>query len=125
MERLRVASYLIAVAVLMLLATPGWSEEKSVAHWYRLEIQTGDTTYQCFGSSLLDEKDFARQLSGVDYIVLDDVAYIDAAGKTKGWQDWDPKALPRLYINPRQVIFFNPMKGDPRAAATAKPKAGK
>lgn len=125
MKRLSLALCLTIVALLMLLATPGWSEEKAAAHWYRLEIQTGETTYQCFGSSTLDEKEFAKQLSGTEFVVLDNVAYMDTTGKTKGWQDWDPKALPRLYINPKQVIFFNPMKGDPRAAAVSKSKTVK
>jgi len=120
------AGCIVALIGSILLATTCWSEESTaVRHWYRLEIQTGDSTYQCLGSSLLDEKEFAKQLLGAEYIVLDDISYIDTTGTTKGWQEWDPKAFPRLYINPRQVIFFNPMKGDPRKAVkatTAKPK---
>ena len=120
------ASCFLTLIVLLGMASAGWSEESTaVRHWYRLEILTGDSTYQCLGSSLLDEKDFAKQLLGADFIMLDDVAYIDTTGTTKGWQEWDPKAFPRLYINPRQVIFFNPMKGDPRKSAkatAAKPK---
>lgn len=126
MKRFYAARCIVAVAAFMLLSTTGWSEESTaVRHWYRMEIQTGDSTYQCFGSSLLEEKEFAKQLLGTEYIVLDDVAYIDTTGTTKGWQEWDPKAFPRLYINPRHVILFNPMKGDPRKAgkgAAAKQK---
>jgi hypothetical protein len=126
MKQASAAVGIMTVAVFILLAATGWSEESAaVRHWYRLEIQTGDTTYQCLGSSLSDEKEFAKQLLGAEYIVLDDVSYIDTTGTTKGWQEWDPKAFPRLYINPRHVILFNPMKGDPRKAAKAagvKPK---
>ena len=124
MKQYRVAGSIGALFLFLLLVPPGWSEESTaVRYWYRLEIQTGDSTYQCLGSSLLDEKEFAKQLLGAEYIVLDDVAYIDTTGTAKGWQEWDPKAFPRLYINPRQVIFFNPMKGDPRKAV--KPAAAK
>jgi hypothetical protein len=109
-----VSLILIATSVLV-FATSGTGEEsKPMRHWYRLEIQTGESTYQCMGSSELDEKEFAKQLSGEDYIVLDDVEYIDSTGKIKKWQEWDPKSLPRLYVNPDYVIFFNPMKDDPR-----------
>lgn len=97
-------------------------ESKPERHWYRLEIQTGDTTYQCFGSSTFDEKEFALKMVGNDYLVLEDVAYIDANGKVKNWQDWDPKSSARLFINPRFVIMFNPMKGDPRKPASGKSK---
>ncbi len=103
-----------------LFAAPGTAEEnKPALHWYRVEIQTGDTTYQCLGSSALDEKEFARQLSGDEFIALDDVAYLDSTGKIKGWQEWDPKSTSRLYVNPGYVIFFNPMKGDPRKSSAA------
>lgn len=118
MKRYYAAGCIMLLVVSILLAATGWSGESiAVRYWYRLEIQTGDSTYQCLGSSPLDEKDFAKQLLGAEYIVLDDVSYIDTTGTTKGWQEWDPKAFPRLYINPRQVILFNPMKGDPRKAA--------
>jgi hypothetical protein len=123
MNRYYAGCFLTLIVFLGMLSN-GWSEESTAArHWYRLEILTGDSTYQCLGSSLLDEKEFAKQLLGAEYIVLDDVSYIDTTGTTKGWQEWDPKAFPRLYINPRQVIFFNPMKGDPRKAT--KPTAAK
>jgi hypothetical protein len=113
---------LIIAASILLFTTRGIGEEnKPIRHWYRLEIQTGDSTYQCMGSSTLDEKEFAKQLAGEDYIVLDDVEYIDSMGKIKKWQEWDPKALPRLYVNPDYVIFFNPMKDDPRKSPSAGP----
>jgi hypothetical protein len=121
MKRYYAAGCVVALIGFILLAAAGWSEESTaVRHWYRLEIQTGDSTYQCLGSSLLDEREFAKQLLGAEYIVLDDISYIDTTGATKGWQEWDPKAFPRLYINPRHVIFFNPMKGDPRKTAKQK-----
>jgi len=95
------------------------NENKPVRHWYRLEIQTGNSTYQCLGSSALDEKAFATQLKGDDYIVLDDVEYLDSSGKIKSWQEWDPKSVPRLYVNPDYVILFNPMKDDPRRSPSS------
>jgi len=111
---------IIFVASMVLYAIPGTADEnKPIRHWYRLEIQTGDTTYQCLGSSPLDEKEFAKQLSGDDYIVLDDVAYLDSTGKIKSWQEWDPKSIPRLYVNPDYIILFNPMKDDPRKSPSA------
>ncbi len=117
----RLLSFLILIAITILYAGTGMSEEtKPTRHWYRLEIQTGDTTYQCLGSSPLDEKEFAKQLSGTEFIVLEDAAYIDTSGKAKSWQDWDPKTEPRLYLNPEYVIFFNPLKGDPRKVPHSK-----
>jgi hypothetical protein len=105
----------------MLIATNALSEEsKPAPHWYRLEIQTGDTTYQCIGSSSLDELEFAQQLAGTEFVVLDDVTYIDPNGKIRSWQEWDPKALPRLYVNPQYVILFNPLKDDPKKGASSK-----
>lgn len=120
MKRFLIVVIIILVASMALSAIAGIpNENKPVRHWYRLEIQTGDTTYQCLGSSPLDEKEFAKQLSGDDYIVLDDVEYLDSTGKIKGWQEWDPKSVPRLYVNPDYVILFNPMKDDPRKASSA------
>jgi hypothetical protein len=110
----------------MLTATTALSEEaKPSSHWYRLEIQTGDTTYQCIGRSELDDQEFAKQFAGTEFVVLDDVAYIDSSGKIRSWQEWDPKALPRLYVNPQYVILFNPMTGDPKKGASAKPPKSK
>jgi hypothetical protein len=117
--------HIVLTAVLLLLthALPALSEEsKPIRHWYRLELQTGDTTYQCIGSSPLDEKEFAKQLGGTEFVLLDDVAYIDSAGKAKDWQEWDPKSNPRLYVNPQYVIFFNPMKDDPKRTSAGSRK---
>jgi hypothetical protein len=126
MKRFSVAFILLAVAAFILVSTPGMCEEtKPVLHWYRLEIQTGDTTYQCIGSSAFEEQEFAKQLSGTEFIVLDDVAYIDTTGKIRDWQEWDPKALSRLYVNPQYVILFNPMKDDPKKAHPPKATKGK
>lgn len=120
MKRFHALVIIILLASLLVYAIPGTSNEnKPIRHWYRLEIQTGDTTYQCIGSSVLDEKEFAKQLAGDDYIVLDDVSYLDNTGKIKGWQEWDPKSVPRLYVNPDYVILFNPMKDDPRKYSTS------
>jgi len=111
----------VFVVTCILIATNALSEEtKPVPHWYRLEIQIGDTTYQCIGSSTLDEQEFAKQLAGMEFVVLDDVAYIDPNGKLRSWQEWDPKALPRLYVNPQYVILFNPMKDDPKKTQPSK-----
>ncbi len=118
MKRFYTAVIIILFGSMVFCALPGTSNEnKPIRHWYRLEIQTGDTTYQCLGSSALDEEEFAKQLSGNGYIVLDDVAYLDSSGKIRGWQEWDPKSIPRLYVNPDYVILFNPMKDDPRKSS--------
>jgi hypothetical protein len=120
MKRFYYYSMILTAASQLFFSTLGTCDEnKPVRHWYRLEIQTGDTTYQCLGSSPLDEKEFSKQLSGDDYIVLDDVAYLDSTGKIKGWQEWDPKSIPRLYVNPDYIILFNPMKDDPRKSSSA------
>ena len=113
---------LLAATVFILVSSTAMSEEaKPAVHWYRLEIQTGNTTYQCIGNSPLDEQEFAKQLAGTNFIVLDDAAYVDAGGKIRSWQEWDPKALPRLYVNPEYVILFNPMTGDPLKSQSSKP----
>jgi hypothetical protein len=115
---------LLFVVICILIASNALTEEtKPMPHWYRLEIQTGDTTYQCIGSSTLEEQEFASQLAGTEFIALDDVSYIDPNGKIRSWQEWDPKALPRLYVNPQYVILFNPMKDDPKKGTS--PKATK
>jgi len=112
---------ILAFAFVAVFALNTYGEEsKQERHWYRVEVQTGDTTYQCIGSSLLEEKEFAKQLNNEAFVLLDDAAYIDANGKIKTWQDWDPKASSRLYVNPAYVILFNPMKGDPRKPALKK-----
>lgn len=116
------STFVVFIIALSLLSTGiAWSDEaKPLRHWYRIEMQTGDTTYQCMGSSALNETEFAKSLSSGDFIVLDDVAYLDTTGKIKGWQEWDPKSTSRLYVNPEFVVFFNPMKDDPR-----KPSSGR
>ncbi len=118
--------YCIAVMAVLLLITVVHSkigcceEQKADRSWYRMEIQTGDTTYQCMGSSPLDEKAFAKRLETGEFIVLDDASYLDATGRAKDWHEWDPKTHPRLYINPQYVIFFNPLKGDLRKTSSTK-----
>jgi len=112
---------LVLAAILPRTGSSAAEEAKPAVHWYRMEIQTGDSTYQCLGSSVLEEKEFSKQASGSEFIVLDNVAYLDSTGKVKGWQEWDPKAHPRLYVNPRYIVFFNPMKADPRKASSSKP----
>jgi len=114
-QRVSIVTILFLIALALTASTVFGDEAKPSVHWYRLEIQTGDSTYQCLGSSLLDEKEFSKQASGTEFIVLDDVAYLDNTGKVKGWQ-----AHPRLYVNPRYVVFFNPMKADPRKASSSK-----
>jgi hypothetical protein len=102
-------------------ATTGMSQEaKQERQWYRFEVQTGDSTYQCIGSSPYDEKELAKRLENEEFVLLDDAAYMDANGKIKSWMDWDPKASSRLYLNGRYVILINPLKGDPRKAALKK-----
>ncbi len=121
--KLRCGRMIIAAALLAtaLYSGTGRCDEKTRS-WYRMEIQTGDTTYQCMGSSPLDEKEMAKKLESNEFIVLEDASYTDITGRAKGWQEWDPKTHPRLYINPRYVIFFNPLKGDPRKASSTKSK---
>ena len=112
----------LAILILMGSNPPAAAEEKKTnVYWYRLEIQTGDSTYQCLGSSPLEEKEFAAQMNGAAFIALDDAAYVDQEGKVKRWQEWDSKTQPRLYINPRYVIFFNPLKSDPRKPSEKNP----
>jgi hypothetical protein len=95
MKRFSTIVIIIVVASLVCYAILGAKDEhKPTRHWYKLEIQTGDTTYQCLGSSALDEKEFAGQLSGDEYIILDDVEYLDSTGKIKRWQEWDTKSTP-------------------------------
>ncbi len=120
MKRIWTFVVIIFLVFMVFYALPAIaSENKPNRYWYRLEIQTGDTTYQCLGSSSLEEKEFAKHLSGDSYIVLDDVEYLDSTGKIKSWQEWDPKSIPRLYVNPDYVILFNPMKDDPRKSSSS------
>jgi hypothetical protein len=110
--------FIVRLAMLLAAAVqfhslPASAESGSAAFWYRLEVQTGDSTYQCIGSSPLDEKAFAKAAAGQDFLELSEVSYLDKDGRTKSWQEWDSRAQPRLYVNPRYLIFFNPLKGDP------------
>ncbi|HTG01402.1 MAG TPA: hypothetical protein VK654_12555 [Nitrospirota bacterium] len=95
-------------------------ELKQDHFWYRIEVQTGDSTYQCIGSSASDEKELSRQIKEGAAVLLDDAAYIDSNGRIKSWKDWDAKASPRLYVNSRYIILVNPLKGDPRNPGSKK-----
>jgi hypothetical protein len=125
MIRLQITRLLFAVTCILIASNVLSEESKPATHWYRLEIQTGDTSYQCMGSSALDEQEFAKQLAGTEFVVLDDVAYLDSSGKIRSWQEWDPKAMPRLYVNPQYVILFNPMTSDPKKGSPSKPTKNK
>ncbi len=127
MKRYGIVPLFLIITSIVLFTPAAQSEEtKTARHWYRLEIQTGDTTYQCMGSSLFDEKEFSKQLAGTDYITLEDVSYVDnTTGLVKRWQEWDPNALPRLYVNPDYVILFTPMKSDPKKSTVPNKKPGK
>lgn len=112
---------LVLPFILILSSYPLHAEEPKQEHyWYRVEVQTGDSTYQCIGNSLLDEKAFSGLLKDGAAVLLEDAAYIDANGKIKSWQDWDPKATAKLYLNSRYVILVNPLKGDPRKPSQKK-----
>jgi hypothetical protein len=127
MKRFHSLLIILTVVAITLFTSLGQCEDtKSERHWYRLEIQTGESTYQCFGSSTLDETEFAKHLAEPEFISFDDASYLDASGKIKSWQEWDPQQMhPRLYVNPEYVIFFYPLKGDPRGSSATKPVAGK
>ena len=111
-----ISSFLVISTSVHLFA----EEPKQEHYWYRVEVQTGDTTYQCIGSSTLDEKAFSGLIKDGAAVLLDDAAYIDSNSKIKSWQDWDPKASSRLYLNGRYIILVNPLKGDPRKPAGKK-----
>lgn len=109
---------ILTLVIFLTAAMGSFSEEKKAErHWYLFQIQTGSTTYQCFGSSVLGEKEMAKQLVGTDYIALDDLVYRDNQGKIKAWQEWDPAMGSRVYVNPKYVIFFQPLEGDPRKSS--------
>lgn len=105
----------LTLVIFLVFAISSFAEDrKPERHWYMLQIQTGSTTYQCFGSSALGEKELAKQLVNADYVVLEDLVYRDSQGKIKAWQEWDPVMGSRVYVNPKYVIFFQPLEGDPR-----------
>lgn len=120
MRLFRSAPALTFTAMTLVALFASADEAKQEQYWYRVEVQTGDTTYQCLGSTQYDEKELARRLDAEENIQLNDAAYIDANGKIKSWQDWDPKASSRLYLNGRYVILVNPLKGDPRKTGARK-----
>jgi hypothetical protein len=66
------------------------------------------------GTSSLDEAALAKQLEGNLYIRLDDMVYFDQNRQPKDWSEWTKFEEPRGYINPKDVIVFLPMRGDPR-----------
>jgi hypothetical protein len=119
MKRYHILSVILSAAAIVFFTRPGQGEEKKANyHWYKLNIQTGSSTFQCTGGSPLDEKEFVKQLAGTEYIALEDLVYMDQTGKVKSWQEWDARVQPRAYVNPKYVIFVNPMAGDPRETPT-------
>jgi hypothetical protein len=111
---------LMAFLFLLSVSVLPAEEPKAERHWYRFEVQTGDTTYQCIGSSPLDEEAMAKQLTADGFIILDNAAYMGTQGKIKSWKSWDPKASERLMLHTRYIILVNPLNGDPRRSGTGK-----
>ena len=126
MRRCYVAGVMLVMAFVIFCGADARGEEKKTErHWYMMQIQTGSTTYQCFGSSLLDEKEMTKQLNGTEYVVLDDLVYRDNEGKIKSWQEWDPLMGARVYMNPKYIILFQPLPNEPRIKDAAAPKKNK
>jgi len=114
------SSALLAITIL-LAASPfrfAAADEKPV-YWYSVEYENGYKTITMYGSSPLDEAAFAKQLEGTAFIRLDDLIYLTQNRVPKNWSEWTKFQVPRIYINPKDIIDFFPLVGDPRTIAAA------
>ncbi len=75
------------------------------------------------GSSPLDEAAFAKALEGSAYIELSNLIYFDQWQNPKEWSEWTKYDEARIYINPKVISSFQPMKDDPRKIAAAAAEA--
>lgn len=72
-----------------------------------------------YGTSTLDEDSFAEALEGNTYIELDNLIYFDQSQNPKNWSEWTKYNKSRIFINPKDICSFQPMKDDPRKIAAA------
>ena len=82
--------------------------------WYRVKILEGQGTYDYQGSSEYNEKEFIEQLNRENFIMLDNLVYMDQTRKVKSFTEWDPSVKPRVYLNPKYILAVVPLTGDPR-----------
>lgn len=102
------------------------ADDQEPLHWYSVSFSTGSTQASAHGSSPLDEAAFAKALEGSTYIELSNLVYFDQWQNPKEWSDWTKYDEACIYINPKDISSFQPMKDDPRkVAATAAAAAAK
>jgi hypothetical protein len=87
---------------------------KPPLYWYHVKIQQADQTLGFFGSSPLDERQFAKQVSGENFLVLNDLVFIDSQMRERETPEDHPTLQKRIYLNPKYIIAFQPLTGDPR-----------
>ncbi len=83
--------------------------------WYAVTVQEGrERNFRdFFGSSPLNEDEFAKHLAGTAFVRLDNLVYRDSVGY-KNWREWDPLPEPRAYLNPKFILCVMPLSRDPR-----------
>ena len=83
-------------------------------NWYRVEVSAGGETHCYFGTSERTESELVEALQSKSFLLLDDLTYFDEEGTARTWTEWDPHYLPRIYLNPHNVITVMCLVDDPR-----------
>ena len=83
-------------------------------NWFRIEVSAGGETHCYFGTSSQVETDFVKAIEANEYVLLEELTYFDEDGKARGWTEWDPHYLPKIYLNPSHVVSVMCLVDDPR-----------
>jgi hypothetical protein len=113
---------LIILAILAIAVIAVWKlaffKVKPPHYWYQVKIERPQKSFDLFGSSPLDEKQFAKQMGTQEFLVLENVIYFDEHKQEEGESGKQPSLENRVYLNPKYIIAFQPLSGDPREGKT-------
>jgi hypothetical protein len=115
----RIAFFLICTAVVSTVFSAADPPKESL-HWYQITILSGNSSTEFTGSSPLDTTQFSARLAGTDPIILDNIR-IFAADDTAPTPKWlpippggkNPNTAKRVFLNPRFLVYFYELAGDP------------
>jgi hypothetical protein len=117
MNTLRILNSLIVLSVIV---PSGFAQDGKPLHWYSVSFHQGTGVTVIYGTSPLDEAAFAKQLEGNSFVLIENLGYFNQNRQPKPWSEWSKFDEPHVYLNPKDIISFFPMRGDPRKLAPEK-----
>jgi hypothetical protein len=95
-------------------------------HWYQVTILAGDSTLEFTGTSSLDSAQVAKQVSGTELIMLENLREFNQPDESAPGTWVQVAGATKVFIVPKSVLFFHELSADPMttnaAPAAAEPE---